>query len=236
MLLSVFMLITVQSLVGGPGVTTFAAVLASVTEGIYWDCDLYGSSVATWAGREPTRVVDHRDWHNMQQSWSADVKTPPLSAHLTPLWGTKALIGNIDPHVQGRTDRDRLSMWAEQTQSDILIADRGRAPDLVSARWRFIVCRPYKDQLWRTWFQFEKGLAPKSAWVLCGEPRFNEDAIDAKELKEDWGLEHCYTLPWNKKLASAIIRGKQPPRGPYRNEVTKMANSMGISQRLPEDQ
>ena len=225
------MLTTVQSSSGGVGVTTLAAVIASITNSIFWDCDPAGSSVAVWAGREPNDPVNEiYSWQEMERSWGSEVAYPPLDTHLVDMWGTQVLIGDISPLVQANTSQLRLATWADSAQHGLsFVADRGRDATLLQAYWRIVVSRPYRDALWRAWSIFGKEPSARTVWVLCEHPRHREDPITANQLSDDWGLEHCYQLPWDQKVAATISSGKVPPaRSVYVRKVQKMCEKLNI--------
>ena len=216
------MLVTLQSVVGSPGVSTLSVAVAAHLEGVLWDCDPSGSSLAAWAGRKPQlgpRYLPEPGWATLERDWLARQVDPPLDDHLTEVCKTPLLAGEIVPRRMRGLDRVRFAEWAHQRSTRQVVADLGRSTALLPADQHVIVARADLPSLWRTWatlLEVDEGLVKAAIWVICAVPK-RDDAgtlTDERALEREWGIESSVRVPWDPTTAKRIAQGNTIRTGP----------------------
>ena len=227
------MLVTVQSVVGSPGVSTLTVAIASHLDGIIWDCDMAGSSLAAWSGRKPEsqKAGPEKGWGSLERDWLDRIPDPPLDEHLSEVCKVPLLAGDILPRRMRRLDPTRFARWAHQRSTRQIVADLGRRASLLPADHHVIVARADHPSLWRTWatlLEQDAEKAKQAFWAICAVPsRDDSQTVNSpKALERDWGISDSVIIPWDPRSAKRIGQGHPMRTGALWKRTKPLSDSI----------
>lgn len=216
------MLVTVQSVVGSPGVSTLAVALAAHLEAVVWDCDPAGSSLAAWAGRKPAmkhKVRLEPGWYSLDRDWMKGTPDPPINEHLSNLGNDVHLLASEIATDRRSPDERRFAHWAHTRSRRTVVADRGRQQGVIPADHHVIVVRATLEALWRTFVPMVEAYpeeTKRATWAVLKVPGRDDSGVvsDVKLLKSSWGIAKSIFIPWDPRTAAKIGRGQTVRSGP----------------------